>query len=90
MAAGVGCTDGALAAGLGGRRWLQELAAGWVAGVGCTGCRSWLHWLQVGWQELAAKTDISSVAYKTPCIFYREGMILGVVKPIQLTTWLNL
>ena len=55
--------------------------------------RSWLHWVAGAG---CTKTDISSVAYKTPCIFYREGMILGVVmilgvgKPIQLITWLNL
>ena len=55
--------------------------------------RSWLHWVAGAG---CTKTDISSVAYKTPCIFYREGMILGVVmilgvgEPIQLTTWLNL
>ena len=49
--------------------------------------RSWLHWVAVA---ECTKTDISSVAYKTPCIFYREGTILGVGEPIQLTTWLNL
>ena len=49
--------------------------------------RSWLHWVAGAG---CTKTDISSVAYKTPCIFYREGMILGVGtilgvgKPIQL------
>ena len=49
--------------------------------------RSWLHWVAGAG---CTKTDISSVAYKTPCIFYREGMILGVGEPIQLITWLNL
>ena len=74
-------------AGAGCRSWLQvgwqELAA-LAAGVGRAGCRSWVAGAG------CTKTDISSVAYKTPCIFYREGMILGVGEPIQLTTWLNL
>ena len=70
----------------------QELAGrSWLAGVGGTGCTD-----GAGCRAGCTKTDISSVAYKTPCIFYREGMILGVVmilgvgEPIQLTTWLNL
>ena len=72
-----------------GRQELGALTAlagrSWLAGVGGTGCTD-----GAGCRAGCTKTDISSVAYKTPCIFYREGMILGVGEPIQLTTWLNL
>ena len=36
--------------------------------------------------RLFTDTDISSVAYKTPCNFYREGTILPVFVPMPVNT----